>query len=184
MFEDTQDNEAALEEVIAAYVDQFQQQGALQTINEDIAVSFGPAEDLIDNDPTPESIQADLYFGLNSPEEGEVSREEFLGFVDDVIAPSFPGLTVYDAKGQVQDEAGNITKEKSQLITLILEDTTENEAAINQVLEAYQDQFQGAGVLQVIDQDVRVVPEPSSTAGLLVSGVMGIIFLKRKSKTT
>jgi hypothetical protein len=153
LIEDTQENETALKEVIDAYINEFQQQSTLQTINEDIKVSFGPGEDLIDNDPTPELIQVDLYFGLNVPGVGEISSGEFQEFVDEIVAPNFTGLSQLEARGQVRDASGSILKENSQLITLIVEDTVVNEDAINNILVTYQTQY-GAGTVVVIDEDI------------------------------
>jgi hypothetical protein len=157
LFEDTQNNEDALQEVVQAYIDEFQQQSVLQVVNEDIEVSFGPAEDVIDNDPTPELIQADLYFGRNIPNARQVSEQDFQRFLDEFVSPRFAGLTTFDAQGQVRDEDGSILKEPSKVVTLILEDTQTNEDAINEVLTAYQEKFNGAGVVQVIDEEITAL---------------------------
>ncbi|MUG99273.1 DUF3574 domain-containing protein [Scytonema sp. UIC 10036] len=163
LIEDTQDNETALKEVIEAYLKEFQQQSTLQTINEDIKVSFGPAEDLIDNDATPELIQVDLYFGLSVPGIGEISSGEFQEFVDDIIAPNFTTLTQFEARGQVRDASGSILKENSQLISLILEDTVANEDAINNILRTYQTHY-GAGTLVVIDEEIATTFSRGTTS--------------------
>ncbi|MBD2778151.1 DUF3574 domain-containing protein [Iningainema tapete] len=155
ILEDTQINENAINNVLRTYQGLFGGAFAAQTINEGVQVSFGPAIDLIDNDLIPEFIQADLYFGRNIIG-GEVSDEKFLGFIDDVIAPRFIGLTAFDTIGQTRDAINNITRERSNVVTLILEDTQANEDAINDVLTTYQQQFLGAGVLQVIDENVGV----------------------------
>ena len=191
LFEDTQENESAIDEIIAAYLEQFNQESVLLAVNEDIAVGFGAGENLIDNDPIPEFIEANLFFGRNIPGGGEVSEEQFQAFVDSFITPRFPaGLTIFDADGQFQDSTGTIIEEKSKEVTLLLEDTQENETAIDEIIAAYLEQFNQESVLLVVDEDVQVafdassnpaVPEPSSILGLLVFSALGCGFaLKRK----
>lgn len=134
-------------------------------------------------------IQKDLFFGRNISGDGEVSEKDFANFVDDVITPRFPaGLTIFDADGQFRDSTNTIIEEQSKVVTLLFEDTQENETAIAQVIEAYIDQFNQESVLLVIDEDVAVafdastttVPEPSSVLGILTFAVLGASMLKRK----
>ncbi len=183
LFEDTQENETAIDEIITAYLQQFNQESVLLAVNEDIAVGFGAGENLIDNDPIPEIIEADLFFGRNIPGGGEVSESQFQAFVDSVITPRFPaGLTIFDANGQFQDSIGTIIEEPSKVVTLLFEDTQENETAIDEIITAYLQQFNQESVLLVVDEDVEVafeaspsasVPEPSSILGLFAFGVLG-----------
>ncbi|MGB6301779.1 MAG: DUF3574 domain-containing protein, partial [Rivularia sp. (in: cyanobacteria)] len=160
LLEDTQTNETAINEVLELYQQQFPGAGVAQTVNEDVAIAFGVANDIIDNDATPETIQADLYFGRNIPDGGEVSEAGFQAFIDNVVAPRFAGLTQFDAQGQVSNDDGSILKEPSKVVTLILEDSQGNESAIQDVLTAYQQLFNGAGVAQVIDEEIKVNFEP------------------------
>ncbi len=191
LFEDTQENETALDEIVAAYIQQFNQESVLLAVNEDIKVGFGAGENLIDNDPIPEFIQADLFFGRNIPGSGEVSEAQFQAFVDSVVTPRFPaGLTIFDADGQFLDSTGTVIEEQSKAITLLFEDTQENETALDEIVAAYIQQFNQESVLLVVDEDVKVafdaspttsVPEPASVLGLLTFGALGAGFgLKRK----
>lgn len=93
-------------------------------------------------------IQQDLYFGRDIPGGGRVSNREFQAFVDEVISPRVIGLTQFDATGQVRNPDGSINKERSNVITLLLEDTPENAAVVSEVLNAYTNRFNGAGILQ------------------------------------
>jgi hypothetical protein len=154
--EDTQINETEVNEIVAEYIDRFQQESVLQAVNEDITVAFGVEEDLIDNDPNPELIQVDLFFGRSITGIGEVSPEQFQDFVDEVITPRFSdGLTVFDARGQFQDSTGNIIEEPSQVVSLIAEDTQTNETEINEIVAEYIDRFQQESVLIVVDEDIQ-----------------------------
>jgi hypothetical protein len=157
IFADTHENEQAIDEIIAAYKQKFQQESVLEVVNEDIKVGFGQSQDLIENDPIPELIQEDLYFGRNIVGGGTVSEAEFQSFLDREITPRFPnGLTVYEADGQFLDSSNTLIQEPSKVISLIFEDTQENEAAIDQIIDAYKQQFQQESVLQVVDEDIAV----------------------------
>jgi transcription termination factor NusB len=183
LLEDTQENETALDEIIQAYIEQFDQESVLLAVNEEIAVGFGAGENLIDNDPTPEFIQTDLFFGRNIAGGGQVSQEEFQAFVDRVIMPRFSAeLTIFDANGQFEDSTGTIIQEPSKVVRLLLEDTQENETALDEIIQAYIQQFHQESVLAVVDEDVEVVfddkspasvPEPKSVVGLFAIGILG-----------
>ncbi|WP_373529081.1 DUF3574 domain-containing protein [Nostoc sp.] len=191
LLEDALSNETSVNEIVAAYLQQFNQESVLVAANQDVKVSFGLGDDLIDNSPVPELIQADLFFGRNIPGGGEVTEGEFQAFVDSVITPLFPaGLTIFDANGQFQDSTGTIIEEPSKVISLIFEDTLDNETSINQILEAYLQQFNQESVLTVVDEDIRVrfvesetVSEPSSVAGVLLFSTSIIAWrLKKKGQ--
>jgi hypothetical protein len=194
LLEDTPKNETSVNEVVRRYVQQFNQESVLQAANEKVKVSFGLGEDLFDNSPTPKSIKVDLFFGRNIPGGGEISEDQFQGFINNVITPRFPdGLTIFDVNGQFRDSTGTIIKEKSKNVSLLLEDTFKNETSINEVVRAYVQQFRQESVLQVADENVEVsfissqrpisVPEPSLTVSLLTLGVLGTssAFKKKKS---
>jgi Protein of unknown function (DUF3574) len=184
LLEDTPKNETSVNEVVRRYVQQFNQESVLQAANEKVKVSFGLGEDLFDNSPTPKPIKVDLFFGRNISGDGEVSEDQFQGFLNNVITPRFPdGLTIFDVNGQFRDNTGTIIKEKSKNVSLLLEDTFKNETSINDVVRAYVQQFRQESVLQVVDENVEVsfissqrpisVPEPSLTVSLLTLGVLG-----------
>nr|WP_228037686.1 DUF3574 domain-containing protein [Nodosilinea sp. LEGE 06152] len=157
IFEDTVANEQSIDQIIAAYKQQFQQESVLEIVNEAVKVGFSQSEDLIDNDPIPELIQTDLYFGRNIAGGGEVSEAEFQQFLNQEITSRFPdGLTVYDADGQFLSSTNDLVQEPSKIVSLIFEDTVENEAAIAQIIQAYKQQFQQESVLQVVDEDIQV----------------------------
>ena len=154
ILEDTDSNETAINEVSATYRDTSGRPGLLVTVDEDIAVSSTPGEDIIDNDAEPEFIQADLFFGRDISGSDDVSQAEFQSFVEDSIAPNFPSLTVFDTQGKMSSDDGSIFTQESQLVRLIIEDTQANEDAIAHVLNEYQNQFSGAGSFLVVDEDI------------------------------
>jgi len=186
LLEDTLSNESSINEIVGAYVKQFNQESVLQAINEGTRVSFGLEEDLFNNSPEPKLIRVDLFFGRNIPSGGEVSQEQFQEFINDFITPRFPeGLTVFDASGQFQNSAGTIVNEQTKTVTLLLEDTLENELFINEIVRAYVQQFNQESVLQVVDEDVEVtfisatkpisVPEPSAALSLITVGLIAAL---------
>jgi hypothetical protein len=95
--------------------------------------------------------RTELYFGRNRPG-GEVSEEEFAHFVDVEVTKRFPdGLTLLSGLGQFQD-GGTIIQEKSKVLILLypLTDRQANRE-IEEIRQAYKDQFQQTSVLRVDD---------------------------------
>ncbi|HEY9650884.1 MAG TPA: DUF3574 domain-containing protein [Coleofasciculaceae cyanobacterium] len=194
--EDTPESKAAINEIVTAYLQKFNQESVLQVTNEDeLKVGFGTGENLIDNDLVPEFIQADLFFGRDIPGGGEVSEAQFQAFVDSVITPRFSaGLTIFDADGQYLDSTGTIIKEPSKGVSLFFEDTQENETALDEIVAAYIQQFNQESVLLVVDEDVEVafdtspttsVPEPTSVFSLFTFSALATGFaFKRKFRDT
>lgn len=138
VFENIPENQNALSAIVQAYQQKFQAT-ARQVVNQDLAVGFGAGEDLIQNDPTPELIQVDLYFGRNIGTTNRVTAQQFQQFLASEITPRFPdGLTVYNAKGQFLDSSEQLIKEPSKVVSLILEDTQQNEQFVYKVIDAYK----------------------------------------------
>jgi len=107
--------------------------------HEDLKIGFGESEDLIDNDPNSELSKRICTLDAALLELGS-SEEEFQTFLSEVIPPRFPdGLTVYDTDGQFLDSMGTLIQEPSKVVPLtIFEDTLENEAEIDEIIEAYK----------------------------------------------
>ncbi|MEH2252560.1 MAG: DUF3574 domain-containing protein [Nostoc sp.] len=102
-------------------------------------------------------IQESLFFGRNIPSGGEVSDADFQTFLNNIITPRFPnGLTIFDANGQYLYNTGNIIQEKFKYVTLIIEDTPQNQASIYDISQAYTQQFNQESVLQVSNKRVNV----------------------------
>jgi hypothetical protein len=182
LLEDTIANEAAIDQIIQTYIQQFNQESVLLAVNEALAVGFGAGKNLIDNDPTPEFIQVDLFFGRNIPTGGQVSEEEFQAFLNDVITPRFlAGLTVFDANGQFQDRSNTIVEEPAKVVRLLLEDSFANEIAIDEIITTYTEQFNQESVLLVVDEEITVAFDASPTADIpepaLVLGLVAVVLI-------
>jgi transcription termination factor NusB len=190
ILEDTPESESEIDEIIQSYIKQFNQESVLLTVNEEIAVGFGAGENLIDSDVNPELITADLFFGRNIPGGGEVSEAEFAEFIESTITPRFPdGLTIFDADGQFKNSTGAIIEERSQVVTLVFEDTLENESEIDEIIQSYTEQFNQESVLLTVDEDVEVafdassktsIPEPSAILALFALGTLAVKKFSKK----
>jgi transcription termination factor NusB len=156
--EDIFKSELASNKIVNAYLQQFKQKSVLNVTNKDeLKISFGAGENLIDNDLIPELIEVDLFFGRNIPGGGEVSEAQFQTFVDSIITPRFPaGLTIFDAQGQFQASTGQIIEERSKTVKLLLEDTIENENSLDEIIESYIKQFNQESVLLAVNEKVAV----------------------------
>ena len=64
---------------------------------------------------------AEAYFGRNVKTRAPVTEAEWARFVADTVTPAFPdGLTVLDGAGQWRNAAGQISREDSKVLLLVL----------------------------------------------------------------
>ena len=87
-----------------------------------------------------------LYFGTNRPN-GVISGAEWNNFVEQVIAPRFPGFTEWDAQGHWKSE-----REFTHVVEIIHPDRSANNAKIHEIIEEYKRRFQQETVLLVRDR--------------------------------
>jgi len=105
-------------------------------------------------------IRTELYFGTTIPNDGgDVSDAEWNAFLDEEITPRFPdGLTVLEGYGQFLNSRGVIAEEDS--IVLIIfhpgEFVDESSAAIEEIRDAYEVEFDQESVLRVDSEPVCV----------------------------
>jgi len=96
-------------------------------------------------------LRTELFFGLDKPNGGHVTAEEWEKFVADVVTPRFPdGLTVDDALGQYLD--GKIlVREKSKQLILIYprKYKTSSSRKIEEIRASYIKAFDQKSVLRV-----------------------------------
>jgi hypothetical protein len=86
---------------------------------------------------------AELIFGRSIGGRIEVSEKLWTQFVDEEITPRFPdGLTVFDAAGQWRDKTSKkIGRESSKIVLIVLPGTAEDNARLNEVVNAYKRNF-------------------------------------------
>ena len=103
--------------------------------------------------PTPGEtamVRTELYFGLSTPGDGQVTEEQFNAFVAQVITPRFPdGLTIVDAIGQWREPAGHISHERSKLLIVLHEPGSAATAAIEEIRAQYKSRFNQESVMRV-----------------------------------
>jgi len=96
--------------------------------------------------------RTELYFGMDKPDGGKVSDEDWDKFLETEVTPRFPdGFTVLAGLGQYRDNSGKIVKEKSRVLILLYPKKArrENHEKIEQIRAAYIKLFQQESVLRM-----------------------------------
>ena len=96
---------------------------------------------------------AEAYFGRNVKSGAPVSEAEWARFMAEVVTPAFPdGLTVLDGMGQWRNAAGQISKEDSKVLVLVLPGQNQAAAAgrLTPVVAAWKARFAQESVLTVV----------------------------------
>jgi hypothetical protein len=98
---------------------------------------------------------AEAYFGRNVKTRAPVSEAEWTRFMAEVVTPAFPeGLTVLDGTGQWRNAAGQISREDSKVLLLVLpgQDQAAASARLAPVTAAWKARFAQDSVLTVFRQ--------------------------------
>jgi hypothetical protein len=98
---------------------------------------------------------AEAYFGRNVKTRAPVTDGEWARFMADTVTPAFPdGLTVLDGAGQWRDAAGQINREDSKILLLVLpgQDQAAASARLQSVTAAWKARFAQESVLTVFRQ--------------------------------
>ena len=95
----------------------------------------------------------EVYFG------GSISDADWQRFVDMEVTPRFPrGFTVVDAHGQWQESNGQISKEGTRILIVVVPNNLTAAAYMGAIATAYNDQF---------DQDNSLMVRASVCAGFV-----------------
>ena len=97
-------------------------------------------------------FRTELYFGMNIPNGGEVTDEQWAKFLTNEVTPRFPdGLTVIDAAGQFRSASGALVKEKSRMIVLLYRKRDREAAShkIDEIRAAYCKLFSQESVMRI-----------------------------------
>jgi hypothetical protein len=90
-----------------------------------------------------------LYFGMSMPG-GETAQAEFDAFVATEVAARFPGgFTIFEARGQWRNAAGQIERESTRVLEVVNGGTEAEEARIAEIAERYRTRFRQESVLRV-----------------------------------
>jgi len=95
---------------------------------------------------------AEAYFGRNVKTRAPVTDGEWARFMADTVTPAFPdGLTVLDGAGQWRNAAGQISREDSKVLLLVLpgQDQAAAAARLAPVTAAWKARFAQESVLTV-----------------------------------
>jgi hypothetical protein len=98
---------------------------------------------------------AEAYFGRNVKSRAPVTEAEWARFMAEVVTPAFPdGLTVLDGAGQWRNAAGQISREDSKVLLLVLpgQDQAAAAARLHPVTAAWKARFAQDSVLTVFRQ--------------------------------
>ena len=95
---------------------------------------------------------AEAYFGRNVKGRAPVTDAEWARFMAETVTPAFPdGLTVLDGLGQWRNAAGQISREDSKVLVLVLpgQDQAAASARLALVTAAWKARFAQESVLTV-----------------------------------
>ena len=92
----------------------------------------------------------ELYFGMDIPNGGTISEEEWNTFVASEITPRFPdGITILNGLGQYRYQTGTITKEPTKIVIIFFrEHVEEQEKAIDDIIGLFKQHFHQESVLK------------------------------------
>ncbi|WP_246228498.1 DUF3574 domain-containing protein [Paraflavitalea devenefica] len=95
--------------------------------------------------------RTDLYFGLNIPGGGQVSKEQWQWFSDSVVALRFPeGYTERDATGKWRDTQLHTTiTEQTKVLTFIGKKSRQRQAHLDTLMQVYMQRYQQQAVLRM-----------------------------------
>jgi len=101
--------------------------------------------------PLVPATEIDLYFGRTRVGAGEVSAAEWDRFLADEVTPRFPnGLSVIDAAGQYRASAGQLVRENSKLLVIVVFDPPAMYGEkVQAIVEGYKRRFEQLSVFQV-----------------------------------
>ncbi len=91
-----------------------------------------------------------LYFGRSMPEGGQVTQTDWDAFLAAVVTPRFPdGLTVWQAEGQWQEEAGQVIREGTFILEVVHPKGKADDDKLEAIIAAYKERFRQESVLRV-----------------------------------
>ena len=98
--------------------------------------------------PLKPAVEVDLYFGRTIAGGGEVSDTDWASFLATEVTPRFPdGLSVVDMAGQWRGPSGEISREPSKMLVVIVFDAPAHAPKVQAVVEAYVKRFHQQAVL-------------------------------------
>lgn len=94
---------------------------------------------------------AQLFFGLSVSHAPDISEAQFTAFLDQEVSSRFPqGLTVLDGQGRWLGAGGQMVREPSKLVMIVLPGGADDHAKLDAIRKAYELRFHQEAVLQVV----------------------------------
>jgi hypothetical protein len=94
--------------------------------------------------------QAQLFFGRDIVGRAMLTEEEWRRFLDEEVTPRFPaGFSVADVYGQYRNAAGQIAREQSKELRIVIPGGASDEAKLSAIRDAYKRRFNQESVLLV-----------------------------------
>lgn len=113
-----------------------------------VASPAARAQDTTCRPPLEPWTQIELYFGRGVGGGLVVSEIAWRQFLAEEVTPRFPdGLTVVDASGQWRGDDGEIVREPTKLLIVLVPDAEAAEPAIDEIIDAYKDRYEQESVL-------------------------------------
>ena len=93
-----------------------------------------------------------LFFGRGDADNRQVvGDQQWEKFLEDTITVEFPrGLTVLDAYGQYTDSAGNLVKEDTRVLIILVSPDADSAPGIDRIIEEYKQRSSQQGVLREV----------------------------------
>ena len=80
-----------------------------------------------------------------------MSDQQWEELLEDTITVEFPaGLTILDAYGQYTNSAGNLVKEDTKILVILVPPEADSAPGIDRIIEEYKTRFAQQGVLREI----------------------------------
>lgn len=99
--------------------------------------------------PLKPAVEVDLYFGRAISGGGEVSDADWASFLAAEVTPRFPdGLSVVDMAGQWRGPSGEISRERSKMLAVIVFDAPAHGPRVQAIVDAYLKRFRQQAVLR------------------------------------
>jgi hypothetical protein len=99
------------------------------------------------------AMTAELFFGRNIEDNGEVSNADWGQFVDAEVTPRFPDeLSVGDVYGQWRNPTGGFVREQSKALFLVLTGAPDELQKLDLVRNSYKARFHQESVMVVEQQ--------------------------------
>lgn len=106
---------------------------------------------------------ASLFMGVSDRKGADAA---FTAFLDREVSSRFPGgLTVLDAQGRWLNAKGNIGRENSKLLLIVLPGKPDDRARILDIASAYNTAFDQEAVLVTYDESCVVIHHGRTAAG-------------------